>query len=108
MSQLPATPPSRLAGRVTVISPHLDDGVLSLGAAIADASSRGAKVRIVTVFAYDPQASGPPGAWDAACGFHSAEDAARARRAEDAESCARVGAEPVWLPFADEEYGGAV
>lgn len=108
MSQPPATRPSRLAGRVAVVSPHLDDGVLSLGAAIADASSRGAEVRIVTVFAYDPQASGPAAAWDAACGFQSAADAARARRAEDAESCARVGAEPVWLPFADDEYGEPV
>jgi LmbE family N-acetylglucosaminyl deacetylase len=108
MSQSPATRPSRLNGRVAVLSPHLDDGVLSLGAAIAEASSGGAEVRIVTVFAYDPQANGSAGAWDAACGFHSAAEAAQARRAEDAESCARVGAEPVWLPFADEEYGEPV
>ena len=107
MSQPPANRPSRLAGRVAVVSPHLDDGVLSLGAAIADASTRGAKVRIVTVFAYDPASTAPAAAWDAACGFSSAADAARARRAEDAEACARVGAEPVWLPFADEEYGDA-
>lgn len=99
--------PRWLEGRVAVLSPHLDDGVLSLGASIAAASRHGAEVRIVTVFAYDPETTAAAAEWDSACGFRSAAEAARVRRAEDALSCACVGATPVWLPFADQEYGDA-
>jgi LmbE family N-acetylglucosaminyl deacetylase len=90
--------------RIAVLAPHLDDAALSLGGTIARASRSGNKVTIVTVFAYDPAQSGPPQAWDAACGFGSAEEAARVRRDEDASACKILGAEPVWLPFADVEY----
>jgi LmbE family N-acetylglucosaminyl deacetylase len=93
-------------GEIAVLSPHLDDAALSLGAAIAHASRRGATVRVVTVFAYDPSQTGPPQSWDAACGFHSAEEAARSRRDEDSRASEILGAEPVWLPFTDIEYAG--
>jgi hypothetical protein len=92
-------------GRVVVVSPHLDDGVLSLGAGIARTSASGRQVVVVTVFANDPGATVPPGEWDAACGFTSAADAARTRRDEDARACSAVGAEPVWLAYGDAEYG---
>lgn len=94
-----------LRGRVVVISPHLDDGVLSLGAAIARATRAGAEVRVVTVLANDPESPSPASEWDAACGFRSADEAARARRDEDLQACQLVGATPVWLPFGDEEHG---
>lgn len=93
-------------GRVAVLSPHLDDAALSLGASIAGAARAGAEVRIVTVFAYDPGLSGTPGEWDAACGFNSVEDAAEVRRAEDARAAGILGADTIWLPYADFEYGG--
>jgi LmbE family N-acetylglucosaminyl deacetylase len=92
-----------LRGRVVVISPHLDDGVLSLGGAVAEAGDRAA-VRILTVMAGDPDSTTPAGPWDAAAGFATAGEAARARRQEDRAACAAVGAEPVWLPFGDEQY----
>ena len=98
---------SRLSGRVAVVSPHLDDAVLSLGAAIARATASGADVQVVTVFANDPASDDPASAWDAQCGFASAAEAATARRREDSIACERVGATPVWLPFVDADHGGA-
>jgi LmbE family N-acetylglucosaminyl deacetylase len=90
----------RLAGPVAVVSPHLDDGVLSLGAAIAAVR----EVRVVTVLAGDPESELAAGEWDARSGFRTAGEAARARREEDRLACREVGAEPVWLPFCDHQY----
>lgn len=91
----------RLEGPVAVLSPHLDDGIFSLGAAIA--AARG-EVRVVTVLAGDPQSELPAGTWDAGAGFRTAGEAAQARRAEDNRACRDLGARPVWLPFADHQY----
>ena len=96
---LPAA--DRLEGTVAVLSPHLDDGIFSLGAAIAAASG---EVSVVTVLAGDPQSELPAGEWDAQSGFRTAGEAARARRAEDELACGDVGATPVWLPFSDHQY----
>lgn len=96
---------AELQGRVVVLSPHLDDAVLSLGAAIARAARAGADVTIVTVLAGDPASSAAAGRWDARSGFASAGEAARHRREEDRRACAVLGAKPVWLPFGDEQYG---
>ena len=90
--------------RIAVVSPHLDDGIFSLGAAIAQAARGGAEVTVVTVFAGDPGSEVPAGAWDRRCGFTTAGEALRARRLEDEHACALVGARPVWLPYADEQY----
>jgi LmbE family N-acetylglucosaminyl deacetylase len=92
---------ARLEGSVAVVSPHLDDGILSLGAAIA--SARG-EVSVVTVLAGDPDSELPAGEWDAESAFGTAGEAARARRAEDECACRDVGARPVWLPFSDHQY----
>jgi LmbE family N-acetylglucosaminyl deacetylase len=40
--------------RIVVVSPHLDDGVLSLGASIASWSRSGATVELLTVLGCDP------------------------------------------------------
>lgn len=93
-------------GVIAVVSPHLDDAVLSLGAGIARASSRGADVRAVTVFANDPESSQPATDWDRACGFATAGEAARVRREEDRLACECVGATPMWLRFSDSDHGG--
>jgi LmbE family N-acetylglucosaminyl deacetylase len=91
----------RLDGRVAVLSPHLDDAILSLGAAIAHTR---AEVTVVTVFAGDPDSTVPAGEWDSRAGFRTEGDAARARRREDELACRDVGARPVWLPFGDHQY----
>ena len=90
--------------RLVVVSPHLDDAALSLAAAIAYASRAGVPITVLTVFAGDPSSDEPAGTWDRLCGFVTAGDAARARRDEDAHACEVLGAEPVWLSFADAEY----
>lgn len=94
-----------LRGRVCVVSAHLDDAALSLGATIAHAARQGAAVEIVTVLAGDPSAPGPPGAWDEAARFTTAGEAVAARQEEDRRACELLGARPVWLPFWDQGYG---
>jgi LmbE family N-acetylglucosaminyl deacetylase len=96
------------SGTLVVLSPHLDDAVLSIGAFMHGQVRRGIDVRVVTVFANDPSAEAPAGAWDAMCGFASAAAAARARRDEDRRACAIVGAESCWLAYGDESYGRPV
>ncbi len=96
--------PELLYGRVVVISPHLDDAVLSLGATIAGASRRGTNVRLLTVFAGDPSSRAPSGGWDRRAGFETQGAAASFRREEDRLACAVLGATPVWLPYGDEQY----
>jgi hypothetical protein len=89
---------------VAILSPHLDDAVLSLGATIERASRLGTRVDVVTVFGNDPDSAAPSGAWDAVCGFRTEGEAGTLRREEDRHACALVGAHPVWLPFRDVEY----
>lgn len=76
-------------GRVVVVSPHLDDAVLSLGASIRAATRRGARVDVLTVLAGDPASA-------------SAGTVSRLRREEDRAACRRIGAQPTWLPLSDE------
>lgn len=93
-----------LGRQVVVVSPHLDDGVFSLGAAISCATRKGADVTVLTVLAGDPSSTTPAGAWDARAGFATAGEAARSRRLEDEQACELIRARPVWLPFSDHQY----
>lgn len=93
-----------LEGRVVVVSPHLDDAAISLGAAIACAARRGAQVEVLTVFAGDPDSDAPARGWDTRGGFGTEGEAARARREEDRAAFALLGASVTWLPFGDEQY----
>jgi LmbE family N-acetylglucosaminyl deacetylase len=95
---------AKLEGEVVVVSPHIDDAVLSLGAAISNAARDGARVTILTVLAGDPGSTEPAGEWDRECGFPTAGEAATVRRAEDAAACAQLGATAVWLPYSDHQY----
>ena len=95
--------PSR-GNRIVVVSPHLDDGVLSLGASMATWARRGAAVELLTVLACDPASEAPAGGWDARGGFETEGESARARREEDRQACAVIGATPVWLPYGSVDY----
>ena len=95
---------SNFRDRLVIVSPHLDDAVLSLGGAIARHARFGADWTIVTVFAGNPECSRPAGPYDRRCGFLSAGEAAASRRREDKKACALVGAKPVWLPFGGIQY----
>ncbi len=90
--------------RVVVVSPHLDDGVLSVGAAMARAARRGSRVGLLTIFGCEPSSEASAGGWDERAGFETEGDAARARREEDRRACALLGAVPAWLPFGSTDY----
>ena len=94
-------PPTR---RIVVVSPHLDDGVLSLGAAMAAWAREGARVELLTVLACDPDSAAPSGGWDRRAGHVTEGESARARREEDRRACEHLGVTPRWLPFGSVDY----
>lgn len=85
-------------GPLGIMSPHLDDAVLSLGGTIGEMTQI-VRVDVVTMFAYNPEVPGLVDPWDIATGFATSRDAAAARRDEDSAACRVLGANPVWLPF---------
>jgi len=95
---------NQLRGRVIVVSPHLDDAIMSLGSTIAHAAEGGAKVEVLTVFTDVASSDAPASHWDRQCGFLTEGWAASARREEDRKACSIVGAEPRWLNFGSECY----
>ncbi len=92
---------------VVVVSPHLDDAIMSIGGLIIRMARAGQLVRILTVFAGLPTLAGPPSPWDAQRGLIHAADAFAARAAEDVGAAARLGADGLRLPFLDGGYGAA-
>lgn len=85
-----------------IVSPHLDDAVLSLGRFLSGRPD----VIVVTVLA-----GVPGGAWveevsgfDATCGFDSSAEAIAERRGEDLRALRSLSAVPVWLPDLDSQY----
>jgi len=89
-----------------VLSPHLDDAVLSCGARLAAAAASGAAARVVTVFAGDEPAA-PAGRlatelrerWGLPPGGVLA-----ARRQEDLEACRRLAVEVEQWPLREALY----
>jgi len=92
--------PALRDGRLVVVSPHLDDAVLSCGSLLAQ---RPGSI-VVTVFAGVPCAQGPLTDWDRRCGFHSGRQAMLARRGENARALALLDAESVLLDLLDHQY----
>ena len=88
--------------RVVVVSPHLDDAVLSCGQFLA--AHPGATV--VTVFAGVPAAYPEPGWWSRLGGFDAGDDVVGARRAEDERALTALGATPRWLDFLESMFAG--
>ncbi|MGH3713100.1 MAG: PIG-L deacetylase family protein [Micromonosporaceae bacterium] len=88
---------------IMVLSPHLDDSVLSCGALIADAHHLGVDVVVVTVFNGRPvpPVSAPASRFHARCG-HTDDNAMDEREIEDAHALGVVGArtERLYLPEA--------
>jgi LmbE family N-acetylglucosaminyl deacetylase len=92
------------ASRIVVVSPHSDDGVLSLGASMARWDREGRDVELLTVLALDPGSDAPTTGWDGRAGFATEGEAARARREEDRVACALLGVTPRWLPFGSIDF----
>ena len=77
--------------RVVLLSPHLDDGVLSCGQFLTAHPG----VTVVTVFCGVPaEILDPPNWWAQISGFGPGDDVVAARRAEDERALARLGAVP--------------
>jgi LmbE family N-acetylglucosaminyl deacetylase len=89
---------------VLVVSPHLDDAVLSLGATMASMTRRGLDVHLLTVFAGDPRRDTAPSRWDARRNVATASEATAMRRDEDDRAARLLGVRTTWLPFDDVGY----
>jgi len=83
-----------------VLSPHLDDAVLSCGRLIGAQPD----CRVLTVFAGTPGDGAVLTGWDARCGFPDAAGAMRARRRENARAMAVLDARAVDLGELDAQY----
>jgi len=98
--------PNRMTPGLVVLSPHLDDAVLSCGGRIAHVVAAGARVRVVTVFTRD-EPEEPPSElardlrrwWKLPAG-----EVMRRRRAEDEAACHQLGAEPIHLDLPEAPY----
>jgi LmbE family N-acetylglucosaminyl deacetylase len=94
------------AADLVVVSPHLDDAVLSCGARIAAVTAGGGRAVVATLFTADEPAA-PPSAlaadlrrwWRLPGG-----EVMAARRREDAAALARLGAELVHLDLPEAPY----
>lgn len=84
-----------------IISPHLDDAVLSVGQVMAGWP----KMTVCTVFAGRPTDLAAQTSYDRDCGFLNAGRAVTRRRAEDKAALHVLNARPVWLDFVDHQYG---
>lgn len=84
-----------------IVSPHLDDAVLSVGQVMAGRPN----MAVCTVFAGIPQNSGQQTSYDRDSGFHTATRAVIRRRAEDKGALHILHSRPIWLNFADDQYG---
>jgi LmbE family N-acetylglucosaminyl deacetylase len=84
---------------VAVLSPHLDDAVLSTWSVLRGPGP----VTVVNVCAGVPP-SGPPARWDRLTGARDAAERMRERLAEDRAALARSGREAVYLDFLDNQY----
>ncbi|HET8608370.1 MAG TPA: PIG-L family deacetylase [Burkholderiales bacterium] len=107
-----AAPPAGfadMAGRVPatqsgliIVSPHLDDGVLSCGMLLA--AHPGAT--LVTVFCGTPPDASTITEWDRNAGFANAGAAMATRCAEDRMAAGILQVRSLHLPFLDAQYGG--
>ena len=86
-------------GPAAVLSPHLDDAVLSAWSVLR----RAGDVRVVNVCTGVPP-PGPPPSWDLRTGATDRRERMGERLAEDSEALAHAGREPTGLGFLDAHY----
>jgi LmbE family N-acetylglucosaminyl deacetylase len=84
-----------------IVSPHLDDAVLSAGQVMAGRPN----MTVATVFAGVPARADQLTSFDTSCGFANAEHAVRVRRHEDRAALGHFAAHAEWFEFPDGQYG---
>jgi len=82
-----------------ILSPHLDDAVLSCWSVL----TADEPVTVANVFAGVPR-DGPPGEWDALCGAREAPLHVQDRLREDVRALVVAGREAIYLPFVEDQY----
>ena len=88
-----------LVDPLLIVSPHLDDGVLSCGQLMAGRP----ETTLLACFAGAPKpVQSTP--YDLASGFPDSTTAVKLRRREDALACKVLQAQPVHLPLLDGQY----
>ena len=85
---------------ILVVSPHLDDAVLSAGNLLDTAPD----CSVVTVFAGNPGVWSRLTDWDGACGFELGDDVVGSRRAENDAALSLIGCSSIDLDFLDQQY----
>ncbi len=90
--------------RILIISPHLDDAVLSYGGQLAQLADAGHQVSVYTVFAGTPTEPYSPAAakWHELWGLSG--DPVAPRRREDRLALSLLGVTPLHGPFHDAIY----
>jgi hypothetical protein len=86
-----------------ILSPHLDDAVLSCWHLLAQPGD----VIVINVFAGVPASRGALAWWDQLTGAKDSGQRVRERVEEDREALAHAGRKPVNLAFLDEQYRDA-
>jgi hypothetical protein len=82
-----------------ILSPHLDDAVLSCWHLLDGGTDLG----VINVFAGVPPADAA-GSWDLAAGLRSSFGVVEQRRAEDGRALALAGRKAINLDFLDDQY----
>jgi LmbE family N-acetylglucosaminyl deacetylase len=93
--------------RALALSPHLDDAAFSCGGTLALLARAGWEVVVCTASTRSvPDSTGFALACQLDKGLPAEADYMALRRAEDAVACARLGARPLWLDFAEAPHRG--
>ena len=93
--------------KIAFVSPHLDDAVFSVGGVMAALAEEGHVLHVITCFTQSVLA---PTGFALACqldkGLSAEVDYMELRRAEDAQACQLLGAQPYWLDFSEAPHRG--
>jgi len=92
--------PNMPSRKTVILSPHLDDAVLSCWHLLSGPG----EVRVINVFAGTPPAGSEASWWDRLTGATDSVTRMEERRAEDSEAFAIAGRTATHLDFLDEQY----